>query len=71
METVTYTIPNISCGHCTHTIESELSEMEGVQSVKADMDSKQATITFGPPASESRIKAVLEEINYPPAPHVY
>ncbi len=30
MTTVTYSIPNISCGHCVHTIQSELSELSGV-----------------------------------------
>jgi copper chaperone len=65
--TITYTIPNISCGHCVHTIKSEVTELEGVQSVDANMDTKQATITFEPPATEEKIKALLAEINYPAA----
>lgn len=67
MTTVTYSIPNISCGHCVHTIQSELSELPGVQSVKADQTTKQATITFDAPASETAIKSLLAEINYPAA----
>jgi copper chaperone CopZ len=65
MTTVTYSVPAISCGHCTHTIESEVSELQGVQSVKAEIDSKKVTITFAEPASEEKIKALLAEINYP------
>ena len=65
MNTVTYLIPNISCGHCVHTIKSELSELPGVKSVEADMAAKTATITYEPPADEQSIKALLEEINYP------
>lgn len=65
MTTVTYTVPAISCGHCTHTIESEVSELQGVQSVKAEIDSKKVTITFDSPADEAKIKALLAEINYP------
>lgn len=65
MTTVTYSIPNISCGHCVHTIESELSALEGVQSVKADQAAKQATIVFRPPATEEKIKELLAAINYP------
>ncbi len=65
--TVTYSIPNISCGHCVHTIQSEVSELEGVKSVVADQASKTATITFDAPASEEKIKALLAEINYPAA----
>ena len=65
MTTVTYTIPAISCGHCTHTIETEVGEMQGVQSVKADETTKKVEITFDAPANEATIKALLAEINYP------
>jgi copper ion binding protein len=65
MTTVTYTVPAISCGHCTHTIESEVGELNGVQSVKADESTKKVEITFDAPASEATIKALLAEINYP------
>jgi copper ion binding protein len=65
MTTVTYTVPAISCGHCTHTIETEVGELKGVQSVKAEIDTKKVTISFDAPASEESIKALLAEINYP------
>ena len=67
MTTVTYSIPNISCGHCVHTIQSEVSELSGVQSVQADQNTRQAVITFEPPATEEKIKELLAEINYPVA----
>ena len=65
MTTVSYTIPAISCGHCTHTIETEVGELLGVQSVKAEEATKKVVITFDAPASEDKIKALLAEINYP------
>jgi copper chaperone len=65
MTTVTYSIPNISCGHCVHTIQSEVGELKGVESVVANQDAKTATITFGAPATVEQIKALLVEINYP------
>ena len=65
MTTVTYTVPAISCGHCTHTIETELGDMQGIQSVKAAVDTKKVEITFDAPANEDTIKAWLSEINYP------
>lgn len=67
MTTVTYNIPNISCGHCVHTIKMEVSDLAGVQSVDGDPATKQVTITFDAPASEEQIKALLAEINYPVA----
>jgi copper chaperone CopZ len=65
MTTVTYSVPNISCGHCVHTIQTEMSELAGIQSVKADAVTKLVEITFDAPADESKIKALLAEINYP------
>ena len=65
MTTVTYSIPNISCGHCIHTVQSEVAELAGVQTVIASLDTKQATITFDAPATEEQIKALLASINYP------
>jgi len=65
MTTVTYTVPAISCGHCTHTIEAEVGELQGVLSVNANLDSKKVEISFEAPANEEAIKALLAEINYP------
>jgi copper chaperone CopZ len=67
MTTVNYSVPNISCGHCVHTIQGELSELDGVTSVKADSATKMVEITFEPPADENRIKSLLAEIHYPVA----
>lgn len=67
MKTVTYRIPNISCGHCVHTIKMEVADLEGVKSVEASADSKTATIAFDPPATEESIQNLLAEINYPVA----
>ena len=66
MTTVTYTVPNISCGHCVHTIQMELGELEGVKSVNADRSDQSVRVDFGPPATEQKIISLLQEINYPP-----
>jgi copper chaperone CopZ len=66
MQTVTYTVPNISCNHCVHTIKTEIGDMPGVKSVEAWSDSKKVTISFDSPATEEDIIALLTEINYPP-----
>ncbi len=65
MTTVIYSVPAMHCEHCTHTVETEVGELTGVQSVKADLDTKNVVITFDAPASEDKIKALLAEINYP------
>jgi copper chaperone len=67
MQTVTYNIPSIHCMHCTHTIEMELGEVPGVQSVKADLESKRVTVTFDLPAEDAKLRALLSEVEYPVA----
>ena len=67
MNTVTYSIPNINCGHCVHTIQTEIAEVPGVKTVVANNATKKAVITFDTPATEAIIKAKLVEINYPAA----
>jgi copper chaperone CopZ len=68
MQTIKYSVPNISCGNCVHTIKMEVGGLEGVQSVEARHDTKEVTIVFGDPATEEQIVALLTEINYAPAP---
>lgn len=67
MNTVTYQIPAISCKHCVHSITMEVGELDGVKSVSASAETKEATIVFDAPATEEAIVALLKEINYPPA----
>jgi hypothetical protein len=48
------------------TIESELSALENVTSVKADESSKKVEINWHDPQTWENIKELLIEINYPP-----
>jgi len=66
MQTKTFKVPNISCSHCVHTVQSEVSELEGVKKVIASADTKTVTVEWEAPQSWENIKALLTEINYPP-----
>jgi copper chaperone CopZ len=67
MSTITYSVPNISCNHCVHTIQTELSDLEGVQTVTADAATKKVVVTYNPPVTPEQLVKLLTEINYPPA----
>jgi copper chaperone CopZ len=45
----------------------ELSEIEGVSEVDADVQSQLVKVTFEEPATEQQIISTLAEINYPVA----
>ena len=67
MEKKTFSIPNISCGHCVMSIKNELSELEGVKSVEGNPEAKSIDVEWNAPITEDKIKETLKEINYPAA----
>jgi copper chaperone CopZ len=60
-----FSIPNISCGHCTRAIEQELGELEGVTKVTGNIEGKTAEVHWQAPATRDQILSLLKEINYP------
>ena len=67
MTTKTYHVPAISCGHCVATIERELKELAGVQSVKAEEASKNVTADTVDEKTLVTVEETLAEIGYPVA----
>lgn len=67
MESKTFIVPNISCGHCVHTIQNEVGDLKGVKAVKADEKTKQVVVQWEAPANWAEIERTLVEIDYPPA----
>jgi len=65
MEKRTFTVPNISCGHCVAAIQKELNEIDGVTQADGDPQSKSITVEWQPPATVSEIETRLTEIGYP------
>ncbi|MBW1607671.1 MAG: heavy-metal-associated domain-containing protein [Deltaproteobacteria bacterium] len=65
MEKETFSIPNISCGHCVMSIKNELNDLEGVSSVEGNAENKSITVEWNSPATLEKIRDTLKEINYP------
>ena len=62
-ETVTYSVPGIHCAHCATSIREEVSEVEGVDSVDVDLDTKVVTI-HGTGLSDERVRQAIAEAGY-------
>ncbi|MFO7779303.1 MAG: cation transporter [Nitriliruptoraceae bacterium] len=62
MATRTYSVPDISCGHCKSAIESEVGELSDVASVLVDIEAR--TVTVDGEASDEAIHAAIEEAGY-------
>ncbi len=68
MTNKTIKVSNINCGHCTGTIERELADLEGITSVKADVDTKTVAIEWNESSiAWTQITDLLDEIGYPAA----
>ena len=61
----TFSIPNISCGHCVMAIKNELSELDGIKMVEGNPEAKSIDVEWEAPITEDKIKETLKEINYP------
>lgn len=44
MTTTTFLVPGMTCGHCKSAVTEELSKINGVINIDADLDSKKVTI---------------------------
>lgn len=65
MASETLKVPNISCGHCVHTIKRELEMLDSVASVTGDVDTKLVTVEYANGANPQEVRQTLEEIGYP------
>jgi copper chaperone CopZ len=62
-ETVTYSVPAIHCAHCAMSITEEVSEVEGVDDVAVDLDTRVVTIS-GNDLDDVAIRAAIVEAGY-------
>ena len=54
------------CGHCKEAVQREVSTVDGVAAVEADLESKLVTVS-GKKLSDEAIREAIEEAGYEPA----
>ncbi len=62
-ETSVYNVPAIHCAHCAMSIREEVSEVEGVEDVTVDLDTKVVTIS-GQALDDVALRAAITEAGY-------
>ena len=65
MNTLPFTVPGMTCGHCTGAVSGEISKVAGVASVTVDLDTKAVVVT-GTNLDQSSIFAAVDEAGYEP-----
>ncbi len=63
MSEITYTVPDMSCGHCKQAVGSELGEVAGVDSVDVDLDAKLVTVR-GHDLDDAVLRAAIAKAGY-------
>jgi copper chaperone len=64
--TVVYTVPDISCGHCKQAIETEVGAVDGVDSAVVDIERR--TVSVAGSADKEAVEAAIREAGYEVAP---
>jgi copper chaperone len=62
-ESVTYSVPAIHCAHCEMSIREEVSEVDGVEDVAVDLETKLVTVS-GRALDDAAVRAAIEEAGY-------
>jgi copper chaperone len=62
-ETMTYSVPAIHCAHCAMSIREEVSEVEGVEDIDVDLETKIVTVT-GSELDDTALRAAISEAGY-------
>ena len=63
METRTYSVPGMHCGHCKAAVSREVAAVSGVEGVEVDLDSKIVTVR-GEALEDAALIAAIDEAGY-------
>ena len=62
-DTLVYTVPAIHCAHCAASIREEVSEVDGVEDVIVDLDTKLVSVS-GSGLRDAVLRAAIAEAGY-------
>ena len=62
-DTVTYTVPGMSCDHCKAAVEDAVGAVPGVEAVAVDLDTKVVEIR-GAGLDDAALRDAIEDAGY-------
>jgi copper chaperone len=63
VETRSYTVPDMTCGHCKQAVTDEVSKVGGVEGVDVDLDTK-LVLVHGNRLDDAVLREAIEEAGY-------
>jgi len=62
-ETLTFSVPGMTCGHCEASVKKEVGGVAGVSDVDVDLETKDVVVT-GAGLDRDAIVAAIDEAGY-------
>jgi len=63
METLTFSVPGMTCGHCVAAVRGELEKVDGVTGADVDLDTKAVVVT-GAALDKAALDAAVDEAGF-------
>lgn len=64
MSETTYTVTGMTCKHCVRSVTEEISEIDGVTGVAADLTTGAVTVTTDRQVDDTDVRSAVEEAGY-------
>lgn len=64
MQTKTYTVVGMTCGHCVNSVSAEVGQIPGVTDVQVDLGNGAVTVTSDRPVDDEAVRAAVDEAGY-------
>ncbi|WP_416974282.1 heavy-metal-associated domain-containing protein [Streptomyces sp. 4F14] len=62
--TAVYQVSGMSCGHCEGSVSGEISQLDGVSSVKAVASTGEVTVVSAAALDEEAVRAAVDEAGF-------
>ncbi|MEV0903033.1 cation transporter [Actinoplanes sp. NPDC049802] len=64
MQTTTYPVTGMTCGHCVTSVTAEVSRIPGVTGVTVDLAGGTVTVDSETPVDREAVRAAVDEAGY-------
>jgi copper chaperone len=64
MQTQTYTVTGMTCGHCVNSVSTEIGKLDGVRNVQVDLSTGAVAVTSEQPLDDAAVDAAVDEAGY-------
>ena len=64
MDTITFSVPGMTCGHCKQAVTTEVSKISGVTEVDVDLDTKSVKVTSNSGLAWADLAAAVDEAGF-------